>query len=361
MSSESYTEEYARCVMVTGGVGFVGSHIAEALLKEGRKVVVYDLFNSETTGRGEKNSNATLLENTARENFNKGADLVIVKGDIRDQEKLLNVISSEQVTGCIHVGGMVDDRRSMTYPKEYIDVNVVGTAMLLDALGKSGVKMVVQASTRSVFGERPDSTVVLDENAPRRPINPYGVSKVAADAMAHCYCNLYKMNLNLIRIFATYGPRGRPDMIPRILTENVYYDKPIPKFGDGTATRTWIYISDVVDAFLLALKHPQGGFSEFNTGTDFSTTLNELIAVAEEVQGKRARIEHHPVPPGDANTVGIPNYDKISRVLGWRPRVDLKQGLQLVYKDYAASQTAIEADMYMKGDKEISDCAAGSL
>ena len=336
---ENYTEEYCECVMVTGGVGFVGSHIAEALLREGRKVVVYDIFNSETTSSAEKRENVAILENTAQEFASYGASVTIVNGDIRDQENILRTIREHGVTGAIHVGGMVDDRRSVKHPEEYIDVNIRGTAMLLDALGKSGVKMVVQASTRSVFGQRADNGTKLTETADRRPINPYGASKVGADAMAHCYSHLHKMNVTLVRIFATYGPRGRPDMIPRILVENIVNDRPIRKFGKGDATRTWIYISDIVSAFLLALKHPQNGYAEFNTGAPNSTTLNELIDCAESVTGKKAIIEHHPVPPGDAHTVGHPSYERIKEVLGWEPMVDVKEGMRLTLKDYLKHQS----------------------
>jgi len=331
-----YTEKYAACVLLTGGVGFVGSHIAEALLREGRKVVIYDIFNAETTKSEEKRENAELLERLAKENSTIGASLKIINGDIRDQEHLMRVINEEGITGCIHVGGMVDDRRSVSHPEEYIDVNILGTALLLDALGKCGVRMVVQASTRSVFGQRADNDILLDENAPRRPINPYGASKVAADAMAHCYSHLHNMNVTLVRIFATYGPRGRPDMIPRILIENIYHDRPIKKFGDGSATRTWIYVSDIVSAFLAALNHPQGGFAEFNTGAPNSTTLNELISTAEKVVGKKAIVEHYPPPPGDAHTVGHPSYDKIKKDLGWKPLVGVEHGMRLVFEDYAA-------------------------
>jgi len=330
----TFTEEYCKCVLVTGGVGFVGSHIAEALLKEGRMVVVYDIFNSETTKSAEKLENAEILQNTADLHASNGASLSIVHGDIRDQEKIIQTIEEYGVTGAIHVGGMVDDRGSVTSPEAFIDVNILGTALLLDALGKCGVKMVVQASTRSVFGQRTENALRLNERADRRPINPYGASKVGADAMAHCYCHLHNMNLSLVRIFATYGPRGRPDMIPRILIENIVNDKPIRKFGKGDATRTWIYISDVVSAFVTALKNPQAGYAEFNTGAPNSTTLNELIACAEDVIGKKAMLEQYPVPQGDAHTVGHPSYENIKKVLGWVPQVDVKEGMRLTFEDY---------------------------
>jgi len=327
-------QEHCKCVMVTGGVGFVGSHIAEGLLREGRNVVVYDIFNSETTQSAEKLENADILKKTAEEFSSIGSGVHIVHGDIRDQEQIINTIRKYSVTACIHVGGMVDDRRSVTHPEDYIDVNIRGTALLLDALGKCNVKVVVQASTRSVFGQRSNNTTKMDETADRRPINPYGASKVGADAMAHCYCHLYNMNVSLVRIFATYGPRGRPDMIPRILVENIVNGKPIRKFGDGTATRTWIFISDIVSAFLAVLKNPQGGYAEFNTGAPNSTTLNEMIKCAEKVTGKRAIIDQCDVPPGDAHTVGHPSYERIKNVIGWEPKVDVMEGIRLTYNDY---------------------------
>lgn len=326
-----YDEKFCKAVLVTGGVGFVGSHIAEALLRDGIKVVVYDIFNSETTVSQEKRENASILHRTSEE---YSASLTIVHGDIRDRDNLMETIALHGITACIHVGGMVDDRRSVFHPEEYIDVNIRGTATLLDCLGRSGVKMVVQASTRSVFGQRADNSTLLTEKADRRPVNPYGASKVGSDAMAHCYSYLHQMNVSLVRIFATYGPRGRPDMIPRILIENIINDRPIRKFGDGTATRTWIYITDIVSAFLTALRHPTGGYAEFNTGAPNSTTLNELISCAEKVVGKKAIIEHCEVPPGDAHTVGHPCYKLIEETLGWTPKVGVEEGMKLTYLDY---------------------------
>mmetsp|Transcript_3781 Transcript_3781/g.5775 ORF Transcript_3781/g.5775 Transcript_3781/m.5775 type:complete len:391 (-) Transcript_3781:131-1303(-) len=348
-----YTEEYCKCVMVTGGVGFVGSHMAEALLKDGRDVVVYDIFNSETTQSQEKIENADLLQRTAIEH---GVSLSIINGNILNREKIAEVVRDHNITACIHVGGMVDDRRSVTHPDEYITTNIMGTAHLLDTLGQCGVKMVVQASTRSVFGQRVNNEELLTENSERRPINPYGASKVGADAMAHCYSHLHKMNVTLVRIFATYGPRGRPDMIPRILAENIYNNKPIKKFGDGTATRTWIYIDDIVSAFLCALKNPRGGFAEYNTGAPNSTTLNELISCAETVSGKKAIINNIAVPPGDAHTVGHPCYDLIKKELGWTPKVSVMEGMKLIWDDYAARQDTLKI-RHLITTKNTSDSA----
>ena len=333
------TEDFCKSVLVTGGVGFVGSHITEALLREGSKVVIYDCFNSETSTNVEKQENARILRDAAEKFASIGASLSIINGDIRDPDSLARTIKEHGITSCIHVAGMVDDRRSVKFPIEYIEINVKGTAILLDTLGKNGVKMVVQASTRSVYGQRDDNDVYLSEAADRRPVNPYGASKVAADAFAHTYCYLHNMNISLIRIFSAYGPRGRPDMIPRILVESIVYDKPVKKYGDGNATRTWTYISDIVSAFILALKKPQKGYVEFNAGAENSLTLNEIIDCAERAcDGKKAIIEHHPVPLGDAGTVGHPCCEFIKQTLGWTPKVEVEEGLRLLYLDLLANK-----------------------
>jgi UDP-glucuronate 4-epimerase len=334
-SVHHYLEDFSKCILVTGGAGFIGSHIAVALLRDGRKVVIYDSFNSETSKSVEKQENTFILRQTAEMFACNGASLTIINGDIRDQDSLEKAISRHSVTSCIHVAGMVDDRRSVIHPMDYIEINIKGTAILLDVLGKCGVKMVVQASTRSVYGQREDNTVHLDESADRRPVNPYGASKVAADAFAHVYSHLYGMNVTVLRIFSAYGPRGRPDMIPRILVESIVNDKPIKKYGDGMATRTWTYISDVVSAFILALKNPQKGYVEFNVGATNSLTLNEIIACAERAcDGKQAIIENYPVPPGDAYTVGHPSCELIQKSLGWNPIVGIEDGLRHLYLHY---------------------------
>lgn len=343
----NFTEEYSNCVLITGGVGFIGSHCAEQLLREGIPVIVYDIFNSETTAKSEKQENANILRGTAHEYAHLGASVHIINGDINDKEKLRATIQDFGVTACIHAAGMVEDRRSVKYPEQYIEVNIRGTTTLLAALGECGVKMVVQASTRSVYGEVKDNNTYLDEKSERRPVNPYGAAKVGSDAMAHCYHHLYKMNVTLIRIFSAYGPRGRPDMIPRILIHSVVDGKPIKKFGDGTATRTWTYISDLVTAFLTALRHPMG-FAEFNVGAPNSMTLNDMIACAEKTTGKKAIIEQYPVPPGDAYMVGHPNCNLIKETLGLVPSIGVEEGMRLTYEDYIKNK-----EKYDKGKSDL--------
>ena len=348
-------------ILVTGGAGFVGSHIVEALLKRSQKVIILDLFNQETTKSDEKQANVSFLKRTAMEVNEKltnkylKAELHVITGDICNRNCIEDIINNSlyNITSVVHTAGMVDDRRSVSYPNEYFDVNIKGTATLLDVLGKSGkIKRVIQTSTRSVFGEVENQNTKLDEFSPRRPVNPYGVSKVAADALAHCYSHMYQMQIFLIRITSCYGHRGRPDMILRILMENIESGSVIKKFGTGEATRTWLYIDDIVDCFMKALffgledttnsdldllnMPPLSLYEEFNTGSkEGAVTLNQVIETAQKVIGKKANIQEiKEVPKGDAKFIGVLDYSKAKSVLGWEPRYDLEQGMIALKKYY---------------------------
>ena len=182
----------------------------------------------------------------------------------------------------------------------------------------------------------------MNERSERQPITPYGATKVATDAFAHCFSYLYQMNIVTIRIFATYGPRGRKDMIPRICIESVHSELAFNKFGDGTASRIWIYIDDVVNAFYLAFKAMKNGkisgYHEYNIGTNESTTLNEMIQIVTDIIGKKAIVNKVSVPKGDAHNVGQSDWTKIKTELGWTPKYSLKEGLTQTYKYFLSTQ-----------------------
>jgi len=329
-----------RCILVTGGAGFVGSHVVELALSNGMKVVVLDNFNSETTISKEKEENVEALQAIQDRFVSSGANLKVIRGDIRNQKLIVRTIQREGVTACLHIAALAYDRRSVFHPEEYIMVNILGTLRLLEALVACGVKTIIQASTRSVFGQREDDEELLNEFSPRRPVNPYGASKVGADAIAHSYAFVHGMHVTLLRLFSVYGPRGRPDMMPRMLVERVHAGVPIRKFGDGTSTRTWIYVSDVARCFLMALKcPPEDGFAEYNLGTPVSTTLNEIIQTAELVVGKPAVIDQMPGQPGDALKVAHADFSLAQKKLGWTPGVALEEGLRLTYKYWLNHQT----------------------
>ena len=312
-------------VLVTGAAGFFGSRIAAKFLGAGIHVVVFDELNAETTSADEKEANLRVLQDVADRN---GARLGVFRGDVLDAVAIRRMLDETAPTACVHAASMVDDRRSVSHPTECITVNVIGTQTLLQTIAEHGsVKQFVYISTRSTFGQVDSPGRLMTEEAPKRPINPCGASKVGAEAICHVYHHLYGIDVNIIRIFALFGPYGRPDMIPRQPLENVLHARSIPKFGTGEATRDWLYVEDAADAVFLAAHQPMG-YETFNIGTGRGTSLDELIAIAEDVVGKPAIIEHLPVPPGDAHYVGIADNAKARALPGWRPTTTVHEGMR---------------------------------
>jgi nucleoside-diphosphate-sugar epimerase len=349
-------------VLVTGGAGFIGSHVAEALLRRYKKVVVFDVFNQETTKSDEKHDNVMVLRKVVKEvnekitdNFLK-AELYVIVGDIRDRFSIDEIIFNPfyNITSAIHTAGMVDYRRSVSCSNEYFDINIKGTATLLDVLGRSGkIKRIVQASSCSVYGEVNDQSTKLVEDSVRKPINPYDISKVASDAVAHCYSQMYQMQVFIIRIASCYGHRGRPNMLLPNLMEHIENGEPIKINGNGEVTRTWLYIDDIVDCFMKAFFYglresnladvvsmnvpSLSLYEEFNTGSqEGAVSMNRVIEIAEKVVGKKANIQLiKEVPKGEAKLSGLLDYGKAKRVLGWQPLYNLEQGMTVLKKYYS--------------------------
>ncbi len=326
-------------VLITGGAGFFGHHIASRFIKASARVVIVDKMNAETTDVNEKAANLDRLRQLAK--AVEGASVEVYQSDISESDAIAKCLQKEKPIVCVHVASMVDDRRSVKYPTEYLETNVIGTQKLLQAIVDQGsIKQFVYISTRSTYGQVADPNLEITESQPRMPINPYGASKVGAEAILHAYHHLYSLPVNIIKIFALYGPNGRPDMIPRQLIEKVYNGAEIVKFGSGEATRDWLYVKDAADAVHAAAYKPLG-FEDFNIGSGEAVSLNELIATAEEVVGRAAVVRHAPVPKGDANFVGVADYSKAEKMLGWKPRTSLAEGLKLTLSNYLKQQVDV--------------------
>ena len=321
-------------ILVTGAAGFFGSHIAARLIQAGKQIIVIDKINAETTTSQEKESNLQRLVDLAK--TISGASVSIYRENIADQGRIQTILQETQPTACVHAASLVDDRRSVKHPTDYLTVNVIGTQKLLQAIvDASTIRQFVYISTRSTFGQVDHPNCLMQEEDPKRPINPYGASKLGAEAICHVYHHIYNLQVNIIRIFALYGPNGRPDMIPRQLIEKIYHGQTITKFGTGEANRDWMYVEDAAEAVFQAVHRPFG-YQIFNIGTGKGTSLNDLIAVAEKVVGRPAIIDNIPVPPGDAHFVGIADNTKARQLLNWEPHFTLQEGLQSTFTDYLA-------------------------
>jgi nucleoside-diphosphate-sugar epimerase len=316
-------------VLVTGGAGFFGSHICEKLLLDGKQIVVIDILNDETSSRAEKQNHIRYLKRISK--VREGAGFSFYEADILKEETLTDILGKEKPTSCIHAASLVMDRRSVDESIRYILNNVQGTQSLLNAIRRTGtIGKFVLISSRAAVGEVGTADGHITEEELLRPINPYGATKAAMEALCHaCYRN-FGLPVTVCRMQPLYGPRSRNDMMPRVLLDGILSHKTVKKFGSGEAVRDWLYVEDAARGILAALEHVEG-FSIFNFGTGIGTTLNELIRLVVEITGGELNIQHEEVPPGDAVFAGVCDNRKAGKALGWEPKVDLRTGRELYF------------------------------
>jgi UDP-glucose 4-epimerase len=294
--------------LVTGGAGFIGSHISRTLVELGHSVRVFDNFSS---GK--------------RENLN-GADVEIVEGDLRDADALAKAVKGMDVV--FHEAAFVSVPESMEKPQECFDVNVTGTSILFETARKSGVKRAVFASSAAVYGDSEDYP--LSEESPLRQLSPYAVSKRVDELYGELFTNQFGFEVVALRYFNVYGPRQRPDSmyaaaVP-IFIRRMLDNKPITIFGDGGQSRDLVNVRDVVQANLLAAEHPAAPGQVFNVCTGVETRLLDLIDILYELFPKAPKHVHGDPRPGDIyRSIGTPR--KIVEALGFKPQVSLADGL----------------------------------
>jgi nucleoside-diphosphate-sugar epimerase len=329
-------------VLVTGGAGFFGSHICEKLLLDGKQVIVVDMLNNETSSRAQKIKYIEHLNELSK--AKEGAQFRMYELDILQEHLVSEVLKAEAPTNCIHAAALVRDRKSVEEPIRYIINNVQGTQSLLNAIRQTDtIRRLVLISSRSAVGETPTVKDKMTEDDLLRPINPYGATKAAAEALCHAFYKNFGLSVAICRMEPLYGPRCRNDMMPNLLFESAIHDKVVPKFGSGSAVRDWLYVEDAALGILAALNDSER-FSIFNFGTGIGTTLNELIQMVMEITGKRLSLIEENIPPGDAVFAGVCDSQKAKKTLGWEAKIDLKTGLKLTYE-------------YMKKNKDINDWA----
>ena len=295
--------------LVTGGAGFIGSHIVQALLKQGDKVRVLDNFSS---GK--------------RDNL-KGLDVEIIEGDLRDASQVAEAVRGMDII--FHEAAFVSVPESMEKPQECFDVNVTGTSILFEAARKAGVKRAVIASSAAVYG---DSTAMpLVEDTPLKQLSPYATSKRVDEKYAQLFTDYFGFEVAALRYFNVYGPRQRPDSmyaaaVP-IFIRRMLDNKPITVFGDGGQTRDLINVRDVVQANLLASQHPAAPGQIFNVCTGVETRLLDLLDILYEVFPDAPKHIHAEPRAGDIyRSIGTPK--KIMDTLGFDPKISLAEGLR---------------------------------
>lgn len=308
--------------LITGGAGFVGSHVAEALLLRGDRALVIDNFN-DYYDPAIKRGNAARLSA-----YDK---LKLIEGDIRDLALLERLFAEEGVTHVAHLAAMPGVRASVEQARLYMDVNLTGTMNLLEASKINQVQQFVLASTSSVYGKT-DVLPFIESDTADRPLAAYPASKRAAEMLAHSYHNLVSMNVNVLRFFNVYGPAGRPDMMPWKLMEATQSGEVITLFNNGDIHRDWTYISDTVAGVLAALDKPLG-YEVINLGCGAPISLSDFVEIIEEYAGRTINKLAAPTPPSDPPITYCDN-SKARELLGFAPTVSTRDGLWRAWEWY---------------------------
>ena len=297
---------------MTGGAGFIGSHVAEQLLARGDQVCVLDNFN-DFYDPAIKRRNAQVL-----------GDAEVVEGDIRDQELVGRLFSEHAFDVVVHLAAMAGVRRSLLDPLHYSDVNVRGTQILLENV-KGPETRFVFASSSSVYGAN-DDVPFSEKDDIHRPVSPYAATKRAGELLCHAHHHVYGTPISCLRFFTVYGPRQRPEMAIHKFVRKCLAGEPIPFFGDGSTRRDYTYIDDIVDGVLRSVDRTEG-YEVYNLGESQTISLDELVQAIAEATGVEPVLDRQPMQPGDV-VVTYADVSKAREKLGYRPTTDLREGLR---------------------------------
>jgi UDP-glucuronate 4-epimerase len=303
-------------ILVTGGAGFIGSHLCERLLCDGHAVWTLDDLNGFY--------NPAIKEENLRQIQELGKPFTFVRGDLTDRscvDSLLHGVKFDQI---VHLAARAGVRPSLEQPALYQRVNVEGTVNLLEAARRHGVNKIIIASSSSVYGV--NSKVPFAETDPvSSAISPYAASKLACESLGHVYHHVYGLDVVILRFFTVYGPRQRPDLAIHKFARLIDAGKPIPVFGDGSTARDYTYVTDTLDG-IIACTRQEFGFEVFNLGESQTVTLSYLIALLEQALGKKALIDRQPAAPGDV-PITFADIAKARQRLGYNPSVKIEQGI----------------------------------
>ena len=303
-------------ILVTGGAGFIGSHVCARLLRDGHAVCAFDDLN-DFYAPALKQANLRSLQSLA-------LPFTFVHGDLTDPAAVEEAFASAQFDQVIHLAARAGVRPSLQQPALYQRVNVEGTVNLLEAARARKVRKVTIASSSSVYGV--NAKVPFSEADPIfSAISPYAASKLACEALGHTYHHVYGMDIAMLRFFTVYGPRQRPDLAIHKFASLISAGKAIPVFGDGSTARDYTYVNDTVEGVIACTKK-SFGFEIFNLGESQTVPLSYLIELLEKALGKEAVIDRQPPQPGDV-PITFADISKAQRVLDYQPRVKIEEGI----------------------------------
>ena len=302
--------------LVTGGVGFIGSHVCERLLEAGHAVCALDDLNDFY--------DPAIKQSTLRELQSRAQSFSFVHADITNRGEVDEIFGSMAFDQIIHLAARAGVRPSLEQPALYQRVNVEGTVNVLEAARERGVKKITIASSSSVYGV--NSKVPFSETDPIfNAISPYAASKLACEALGHVYHHVHGMDVCMLRFFTVYGPRQRPDLAIHKFARLMHAGQKIPVFGDGSTSRDYTYVDDTVDGVIAAMEK-EFGYEIINLGEAQTVELGRLIELLEQAMGVKAEINRQPTQPGDV-PITFANIEKAQRLLGYNPQVKIEDGV----------------------------------
>jgi len=312
--------------LITGGAGFIGSSLSERLIKEGNRVVAIDNFCDFY--------NPTIKENNVKELI-KNSNFKLYRNDIRDRESVKKIFEENNIDIVMHLAAMAGVRPSIENPVLYQEVNCMGTQNILEEMKAHNVKNLVMASSSSVYGnckEVPFKENMIVDFA----ISPYAATKKANEVMTHVYHKLFDMNVIMLRFFTVYGPKQRPDLAINKFTRLMLEDKEIPMFGDGTTSRDYTYIDDIVDGIIRSCNYVENNndvYEILNLGNSSPVSLKEMINTIGQAIGVEPKIKQLPMQPGDVDRT-FADISKAKKLIGYNPKTSFKEGIERFIKWY---------------------------
>lgn len=303
-------------ILVTGGAGFIGSHLLDRLVSWEKNAVCLDNFNDyyspETKAKNIKDAQASDF-------------IELIEGDIRDRELCEDIFAEHDIESVVHLAAMAGVRPSIERPLLYEDVNCAGTLNLLECAKDNGVDKFIFGSSSSVYGVKQEAPF-KEEPLIGQPISPYGATKRSCEIYCHTYHHLYDIPIVCLRFFTVYGPRQRPDLAIYKFTDLIERGQPIPVFGDGSSKRDYTYCDDIVDGIMSALDRDLE-FEVINLGGGSPVTLSQLISLLEEALGKKAEINRLPDQPGDMPVTSA-DISRAGELLDYEPNYPIEKGLR---------------------------------
>ncbi len=301
-------------ILVTGGAGFVGSHLVERLHATGHTVVILDDFNDFYDPQIKRANIAGFAK-----------DVNVHHIDLRDGASVRNLFHREKFEVIAHVAARAGVRPSIQHPQLYYDTNVIGTLHLLEAARSTGAQRFIFASSSSVYGASKIVPFSEDQHL-AQTLSPYAATKIAGEFLCSTYSHLYQLRIVALRYFTVYGARQRPDLAIHQFTRRIHAGQPIDQFGDGTTRRDYTYIDDVIQGTMAALEYDGPVFDIFNLGESDTVQLKDLIVAIENALGKKAKINQLPEQPGDM-PLTCADISKARKLLGYNPTTKLNEGL----------------------------------